>query len=123
MSDTGVPDESEQLDGDELGEQPGGSNLPGIGDFPPDRSMGVEDPSLYAPDDVDTRDLRSSIEEFTDEAAGAPVDLADPDEDASFGSGEDTEPEAVGDAVSPTDGEPVPPEVAAMHVVDERDQR
>ena len=113
-----LPDPSESLDGDELGEDVGGDHLPGIGDYPPDESQGVEDPSLAGPDDVATRELRRDVSDPAGDDDDRPVDLADP-EDALGAGGEDVEHAAVGDAFDPEPGEPVDPEVAAMHIVDE----
>jgi hypothetical protein len=117
MSDSYVPDQSESLDGDELGEDIGGEHLPGIGDYPPEESLGVEDPSLAGPDDVATRELRRDVDEAVSDE-DRPVDLADPEDTLGVG-GEDVEQEALGDAFEPEPGDPVEPEVAAMHVVDE----
>jgi hypothetical protein len=55
-------DVSEALDGDTLGEQPGDRDLPGS-DYPPERPLGVEDPTgSAAEDDVATRDWRTEDE-------------------------------------------------------------
>ena len=124
MSDAYVPDQSESLDGDELGEDPLGQHLPGIGDYPPEESRGVEDPSLAGPDDLATRELRREVERDDDARSedelvdDQPVDLADPEDTVGVG-GEDIEHEALGDAFDPEPGDPIEPEVAAMHVVDE----
>jgi hypothetical protein len=57
-----LADVSEALDGDTLGEQPGDQELPGA-DYPPDRPLGVEDPTgSAAEDDVATRDWRTEGE-------------------------------------------------------------
>ena len=122
-SDAYVPDQSESLDGDELGEDPLGQHLPGIGDYPPEESRGVEDPNLAGPDDVATRELRRELERDDDlldpdEDEDRPIDLADPDDAVGLG-GEDVEQAAIGDAFDPEPGDPVDPEVAAIHVVDE----
>lgn len=57
------PDEvSEAVDGDTLGERVGDQDLPGTG-YPPERPLGVEDPTgSAAEDDVATRDWRTEDE-------------------------------------------------------------
>jgi hypothetical protein len=79
---------SEQLDGDRLGEQPGDIDPPGLTDFPPERPLGVEDPSLFDDDDLATRsDLRRDL--AGDDSVDVvlvdphPVDGSDHDESAA----------------------------------------
>jgi hypothetical protein len=102
-------DQSEHLDDDVLGEDLGDDDRPGVGDYPPDEPLGVEDPSLRADDDLATRRLRRDLgEPVADEV---PV-LADPDPTDSFG----------GDVLHAADDEgaasreTLPAEEAAIHV-------
>jgi hypothetical protein len=120
MSDEGLRDQSEQLDGDELGEEVGDDDLPGLGDYPPDEAQGAEDPNLYTSDDVAARTLREEPDEpaAADGPAdgGGVIDLVLPDDQDPI---VDHEAEALGEIGELEDGDPVPPEVAAVHVVDD----
>lgn len=69
-------DVSEALDGDKLDERPGDAELPGVSDFPPERPLGVEDPSVGGEDDAATRDWRTEPE-----LDGIPDDGVPPDTD------------------------------------------
>ena len=112
MSDDGLMDQSEQLDGDELGEEVGDDYLPELRDYPPDAPQGVDDPSLYSPDDVAVRSLRETAD---DRPPDDGTDLLRPDDEDSMVDGEAEELAELGEADA---GEPVAPEVAAVHVVD-----
>jgi len=103
-------DRSEQLDADKLGDDPFRDDASGAGDYPPDRSLGVEDPSLYGDDDLATRaELRRDV----GGAGGSDeMSLVDP-----YPAGvRDLDETLTGAAVeSPS---PPPAEEAAIHVVD-----
>jgi hypothetical protein len=119
MSDEGLRDQSEQLDGDELGEEVGDDGVPGLGDYPPDEAQGSEDPNLYTSDDVEVRTLREEPDDIAvanDDEQDDIVDLVLPDDQDSLVDGE---AEALGAIGELDDGDPVPPEVAAVHVVDD----
>jgi hypothetical protein len=118
-TDDGLMDQSEQLDGDELGEQVGDDYLPGLEDYPPEEAQGSEDPSLYTPDDVAVRSLRETHRDSGVEAAEEGVDLLRPDDEDSL---VDDEAEELGEIGAADEGEPVAPEVSAVHVVDEPGQ-
>src|SRR5215204_6338042 len=112
MSDEGLRDQSEQLDGDELGEEVGDDYVPGLRDYPPDEAQGAEDPNLYTSDDVEVRTLREEQDQEQDERDEQDdiVDLVLPDDQDSLVDGE---AEALGEIGELDDGDPVPPEVAA----------
>ena len=132
MSDEGLRDQSEQLDGDELGEEVGDDYVPGLRDYPPDEAQGAEDPNLYTSDDVAVRTLREEADDVAaaedlaaledddnddnDDEEDDIVDLVLPDDQDSLVDGE---AEALGEIGEFEDGDPVPPEVAAVHVVDD----
>lgn len=129
MSDEGLRDQSEQLDGDELGEEVGDDYVPGLRDYPPDEAQGAEDPNLYTSDDVEVRTLREEPDDVAaaedvaaaravanDDEQDDIVDLVLPDDQDSLVDGE---AEAIGEIGEFDDGDPVPPEVAAVHVVDD----
>jgi hypothetical protein len=119
MSDDGLMDESEQLDADELGEEVGEDNLPGLEGYPPDEPLGAEDPNLVADDDLAVRTLRETRRDLgVEEAEDVGVDLLRPDDE---GSTIDDEPKELGEIGEADDGEPVPPEVSAVHVIEEPD--
>jgi hypothetical protein len=117
MSDS--PDErSEQLDGDTLGAEPTGADGPGAIDYPPDRSYGVEDPTLIGEDDLETRaTLRRDVADDPGAEVvlvdDAPVDGDDRDETVA-GTGIDLR----GDTGDVPIGD-VGAEEAAMHVEDD----
>lgn len=116
---TDADDRSEQLDGDVLGEEPLDPDLPGVGDYPPDRSLGVEDPSLIADDDLATRaDLRRDIDRGRvgdgDERPLHEVVLVDPDPAGEL----DHDPTLTAEAADAAFDD-LPAEEAAIHVVDE----
>jgi hypothetical protein len=103
---------SELLDGDVLGEEPGDLGRPGVGDYPPERSLGAEDPSLYDEDDLETRAALRS--ELGGRRGDRPVVLVDPAPEGSL----DHEPELIADdAVDPGDATRAAEEVA-VHLVD-----
>ena len=129
MSDEGLRDQSEQLDGDELGEEVGDDYVPGLRDYPPDEAQGAEDPNLYTSDDVVVRTLREEPDDIAaaedvadvtsvanDDEQDDIIDLVLPDDQDSLVDGE---AEALGAIGEFDDGDPVPPEVAAVHVVDD----
>ena len=67
MSTDDRQDQSEEFDGDVLGERPTDDDMPGI-DYPPDEPMGVEDPAIVLgdsdiPDDLITREWRHQGED------------------------------------------------------------
>jgi hypothetical protein len=79
MSDVSDPDDvSEALDSDVLGEDLDDTDaeLPGQADYPPERPVGVEDPSVGGDDDVATRAWRTDAE-----LDGIPDDGVAPDTD------------------------------------------
>lgn len=104
-------DDFEFLDGDDLGEEPGDEELPGTGDFPPDRALGVDDPSLDVPDDVRTRELRRDVE--SDDRSSGFV-LVSPEGDDGY---TDEEAQAIGVEMDAPDDEQ-PAEEAALHIID-----
>lgn len=72
---------ADQLDGSVLGESVGDEDLPGIQGYPPDRPLGVEDPTLLqggpgARDDLVTRTWRETPD--TTPAADAVDPTSDP---------------------------------------------
>jgi hypothetical protein len=117
MSDDGLMDESEQLDPDELGDDVGEQRLPGLESYPPDEPLGAEDPNLIADDDLAVRTLRETRRDTGYEEADEGVDLVRADDDGD--SIVDDEPRELGEIGVTDDGEPVPPEASAMHIVEE----
>lgn len=114
---------SEQLDGNVLGEQPGDEAMPGVGDYPPDTALGVNDPNLVADDDVAMREARTVADETTDspdrDLAGADPaagDLLPPDGDT--GNQDDVQQMLGASGDTSDDAESVPAEVEAMHITD-----
>lgn len=108
---------SEQLDGDVLGERLGDPDRPGVGDYAPERSLGVEDPSLFDEDDLATRaELRRDVE--TDEIGEvvlvdpAPIDGTDHDETLT---GEGIR--LAGDGTEPVPSDDLSAEEAAVHLI------
>lgn len=105
-------DQSEALDGDVLGEEPWDADPPGLAGYPPERSLGVEDPSLEADDDVEMRAvLRRGVDDETVERRH--LSLVDPAPEGAL----DHEAELVGDTADPVDEQPA--EEAAIHIVDD----
>jgi hypothetical protein len=107
-------DRSEQLDADKLGDDPSRDDVPGTDDFPPDRSLGVEDPSLYGDDDLVTRaELRRDVGGAAGTGEREEVVLVDP-----YPAGvRDLDESLAGDAVEPPDAD-LAAEEAAVHIVD-----
>jgi hypothetical protein len=103
-------DDFEFLDGDELGEEPGDPDLPGTHDYPPDRALGVDDPSIDTPDDVRTRELRRDVESDDDSPGFV---LVAPDAEGGL----DEEAQEIGVAVDAT-GVELSPEESALHVIE-----
>jgi hypothetical protein len=105
-------DDAEFLDGDALGEDVGDEVLPGAEGFPPERAVGVDDPSREFSDDFATRELRrdSSPEGSSEDS----FVLVAPDESDGLG---DTESQEVASAVDSDDSE-LSPEESALHIVD-----
>ncbi|HEY0519071.1 MAG TPA: hypothetical protein VGC84_06225 [Ilumatobacteraceae bacterium] len=106
-------DDAEFLDGDELGEEVGDDELPGTAGFPPDYPLGVDDPSLTAPDDVRTRELRRDVSDDEDAEAFVLVTPDDVDDVV------DDEAQQIATAVDP--GDLASPEEAALHVIEPSD--
>ena len=104
-------DDFEFLDGDDLGEEPADPELPGTGDFPPDRALGVDDPSADVPDDLRTRELRRDVQ--SDDRSPGFV-LVTPEGDDGYS---DEEAQEIGDEVDASDAD-LAAEEAAMHVID-----
>jgi len=94
-----------------LGEEPGDPELPGTGDFPPDRALGVDDPSADVPDDLRTRELRRDVQ--SDDRSPGFV-LVTPEGDDGYS---DEEAQEIGDEVDASDAD-LAAEEAAMHVID-----
>ena len=112
---------SEQLDGNVLGEKPGDDTMPGVGDFPPDQALGVNDPNLVADDDVAMREARTVADETIDSpdrdlaGADAPAgDLLPPDGDT--GARDDVQ-QMLGETAD-DDSTVTPPEVEALNITD-----
>lgn len=105
-------DSSEQLDGDVLGEQPGDADLPGVAPYPPDRPLGVEDPSLFGEDDLETRAV---LRRQVDGDRTGDVRLVDP---API-DGTDHDETLTGEGSKPTSD--LSAEEAAVHVVADAD--
>lgn len=103
-------DDFEFLDGDVLGEDIGDDDQPGV-NYPDDRPWGVQDPSLDAPDDLATRELRRDVTVPTDEEET--ITLVD---DSAIGL-PDTEPQEIGTAVDVSADE-LTPEESALHIVE-----
>ena len=107
-------DRSEQLDGDVLGEQPFDDDPPGLADYPPERSLGAEDPSLFEADDLATRaelrrDAASAVDPQTDD-----VLLVDPAPTGAL----DHDETLTADAIDVDGDDPdVSAEESAVHVV------
>jgi len=103
-------DDFEFLDGDELGEEPGDADLPGTHNYPPDRALGVDDPSVDVPDDLATRELRRDVRSDDDSPGFV---LVPPD-----GEGySDEEAQEIAVAVDAAEAD-LPPEEAALHIID-----
>jgi hypothetical protein len=108
-------DDFEFLDGDALGEEVGDDALPGTADFPPDRALGVEDPTIdEVDDDVETRDLRIAQEATERETRIALV------EERSLEGLADDEAQEIGSAVDVNEGD-LSPEERALHIVEDSD--
>jgi hypothetical protein len=102
-------DDAEFLDGDALGEEPGDEQLPGTEGFPPERPLGVDDPSRESDDDFATRELRRDV------GSEHPADtfvLVDPESSEGL---MDTESQEIASAVDAADTD-VSPEEAALHI-------
>ena len=110
-------DDAEFVDGDVLGEEVDDEDMPGAAGFPPDRALGVDDPSRDFEDDVATRELRRSVERTGDR--GSRFGLVD--DGASEGL-MDTERQEIADDVSASPDE-LGPEESAVHIIDEEQQR
>jgi hypothetical protein len=113
-SNTSDTDGSEQLDGDVLGEDVGDDGLPGIGDYPPDQALGVNDPNLVADDDVAMREARHRSEEGAGDDQDRPLDLLPPDADDDL---LDAEQQAIATDAADDDADRIDPpaEIAAIH--------
>lgn len=113
---------AEQLDGNVLGEKPGDDTMPGVGDFPPDQALGVNDPNLVASDDVAMREARTVADETIDspdrDLAGVDPtagDLLPPDGD----TGDQDDVQQMLGSTTPDDPAVTPAEVEAMHISDD----
>ena len=104
-------DDFEFIDGDDLGEEPGDEELPGTHDYPPDRALGVDDPSLDVPDDLRTRELRRHV--GSDDRPDGFV-LVTPEGDDGYS---DEEAQEIGVEMDAVDDD-LPAEEAALHIVD-----
>lgn len=103
-------DRSEQLDSDVLGDDPFRDEPPGTGDYPPERSLGVEDPSLFDEDDLETRAVLRRGAHAGASGDGSEIVLID-----RYPSGQrDLDESLTGEGVEP--GRDVSPEDAAVHV-------
>ena len=109
-------DDAEFVDGDALGEEVNDDDLPGVSDFPPDRALGVDDPSRDYDDDLATRQLRRSTDRL-----GADDGIALVDDGSSEGL-MDSEAQEVADDV-PASADELGPEERALHIVDEEQER
>ena len=105
-------DDAEFLDGDALGEEPGDDALPGTDDFPPERSLGVEDPSRSVSDDLATRELRRDVGSHD-----SPPTFSLVAPDGSDGLSDD-EPQEIADAGDASESE-LSPEERALHIIPE----
>jgi hypothetical protein len=103
-------DDAEFLDGDVLGEEAGDDDLPGTDEFPPDRSVGVEDPTRSVSDDFATRELRRDV--GSDDSSPR-FSLVAPDGEQGLS---DDESQEIADAVEAIDVE-LSPEEAALHII------
>jgi len=108
--------DAEFVDGDVLGEEVNDADMPGTADFPPERALGVDDPSRDFDDDVATRELRSATDVSGEDAGLALVD------DASSEGLMDTEAQEIADAVAASADE-LGPEERALHIIDEEPER
>jgi len=105
-------DDFEFLDGDELGEDVGDPELPGAHDFPPDRALGVDDPSVDTPDDLRTRELRRDV--GSDDSSSGFV-LVSPEGDDGY---TDEEAQEIAVEMYAIDDDELPAEEAALHIID-----
>ena len=103
-------DDAEFLDGDALGEEVGDEALPGIDDFPPERPLGVEDPTRSVRDDYATRELRRDVGSHDSSPS---FSLVAPDGVEGLSDGESQE---IADAVDAIKGE-LSPEESALHII------
>jgi hypothetical protein len=103
-------DDAEFLDGDVLGEEPGDDALPGTDEFPPERAVGVEDPTRSVSDDFATRELRRDV---GSQGSALSFSLVAPDGAEGLSDGESQE---IADAVDAIDAE-LSPEESALHIV------
>ena len=110
---TDIPSTTDQLDGEVLGESVGDDGLPGIGDYPADQALGVNDPNLVADDDFAMREARTRSEEMPADTSDAAGDLVPPVGDDDL---RDEVTQEVATAGTPDREDPAA-EVAAMHVV------
>ena len=110
---TNIPSTTDQLDGEVLGESVGDDGLPGIGDYPADQALGVNDPNLVADDDFAMREARTRSEEMPADDRYAVGDLVPPvgDDDVR----DDVQQEIAG--VGTPDREDPAAEVDAMDVI------
>ncbi len=114
---------AEQLDGDVLGEQPGDDSMPGVGDYPPDQALGVNDPNLVADDDVAMREARTVADLTIDSPDG---DLAGPDPaagdllppDGDTGDRDDVQ-QLLGSTTDDDEVTTPPAEVQAIHITED----
>jgi hypothetical protein len=103
-------DDAEFLDGDALGEEAGDDDLPGTDDYPPDHSVGVEDPTRSVSDDLATRELRRDV---GSEDSSPRFSLVAPDGEQGLS---DDESQEIADAVDAVDVE-LSPEETALHII------
>jgi hypothetical protein len=108
-------DDAEFVDGDVLGEEVNDPDMPGTGDFPPERALGVDDPSRDFDDDVATRELRTSTDSSATDSGLALVD------DASSEGLMDSEAQEIADEV-PASADELGPEERALHIVEEEER-
>jgi hypothetical protein len=103
-------DDAEFVDGDALGEEVGDDDLPGTDEFPPERSVGVEDPSRSVSDDFATRELRRDV---GSKESSPRFSLVAPDGEEGLS---DEESQEIADAVEAVDVE-LSPEESALHII------
>ena len=109
-------DHAAELDGDKLGEGIGDDGLPGIGNYPPDEAVGVDDTNLDAPDDVAARDARTEPDDLPGAPAPSVGDLLPPDGDDDRADAE--RQMLAGHGSTDGDASELPAEIDAIHEID-----
>jgi hypothetical protein len=107
-------DDAEFLDGDVLGEDVGDQERPGAANFPPDRPLGIDDPTRSVDDDLATRELRRDV--GSDQSAETFTLLAPESSDGIT----DSESQEVASEVEAAAAD-LSPEESALHIIEPTD--